>query len=77
MKSFHTYKKQGVDYKISEERKDMADNRKMRNAKAVKNDEFCISSNWKLNSFKLDESNSICNRETSGLLKEVFSDDKN
>lgn len=55
----------------------MADNRKMQQAKAAKNNEFCTSSNWKLNSFKLDESNSICNRETSGLLKEVFSDDKN
>ena len=40
LKSFHTYKKQGVDYKISEERKDMADNRKMQQAKAAKNDEF-------------------------------------
>ena len=40
MKSFHTYKKQGFDYKISEERKDMADNRKMQQAKAAKNDEF-------------------------------------
>ena len=37
LKSFHTYKKQGVDYKISEERKDMADNRKMQQAKAAKN----------------------------------------
>lgn len=44
----------------------MADNKKLQNTKAEKNDEFYISSSWKLLSFRLDENNDIGNRKTSG-----------
>ena len=43
----------------------MADNKKMQQAKAVKNDEFYISSSWKLLSFRLDEGNDIDTRGTA------------
>ena len=45
--------------------KSMADNKKMQQAKAVKNDEFYISSSWKLLSFRLDEGNDIDTRGTA------------
>ena len=45
----------------------MADNASLGAAKIAKNDEFYISSSWKLLSFRLDEGNDICDRETSGF----------
>lgn len=45
----------------------MGDNEKLRKAKSEKNDEFYISSSWKLLSFRLDKDNDICDRETSGF----------
>ena len=45
----------------------MAKSDNLRKAKETKNDEFYISSSWKLLSFRLDEGNNICDRETSGF----------
>lgn len=40
-------------------------NGQLHNAKSTKQDEFYISSSWKLLSFRLDEDNDTGNRETS------------
>lgn len=42
-------------------------NSNLHKAKDAKNDEFYISSSWKLLSFRLNEDYDICDRETSGF----------
>lgn len=43
----------------------MSNHGSLNNAKKAKNDEFYISLSCKLLSFRLDEGNNICDRETS------------
>ena len=43
----------------------MAKNENLHKAKAAQNDEFCISSSWKVLSFRLDEDNNISARNTA------------
>lgn len=45
----------------------MAKNSNLNRAKDAKQDEFYISSSWKLLSFRLDEGNDINNRESSAF----------
>lgn len=47
----------------------MSANTNLHKAKDAKNDEFYISSSWKLLNFRFDEDNKINARHTSGLRK--------